>query len=49
MVGVRLGRSLKRYRARWNPKEFAGLARQLRAFADELEKPERGGRKKARC
>ncbi len=48
MVVARLGRSLKRYRARWNPKEFAGLAQQLRAFADELEKPEPGGRKKAR-
>jgi hypothetical protein len=43
----RLVSVLERYRKRWNPKELADLARQLREFADALEKPERGGRKKA--
>jgi hypothetical protein len=38
---------LERYRERWNPKELTDLARQLREFADALEKPERGGKKKA--
>jgi hypothetical protein len=43
-----LVRVLERYKERWNPKELADLAQQLREFADALEKPERGGRKKAR-
>ncbi len=33
---------LDRYRERWNPDELAELARQLREYADALEKPERG-------
>jgi hypothetical protein len=41
-------RVLERYRERWNPKELADLARHLREFAEALEKPERGGKKKAR-
>jgi hypothetical protein len=44
----RLVTVLERYRKRWDKKEFAELARQLRAFADELEKPAAGGRKKAK-
>jgi hypothetical protein len=38
---------LERYKERWKPDELSELARQLREFADALEKPERGGRKKA--
>ena len=44
----RLTEALERWRQRWNPDELAELARQLREFAEALEKPERGGRKKAR-
>ena len=44
---LRLVRVLERYKERWNPKELADLAQQLREFADALEKPERGGKKKA--
>ncbi len=47
-LGVRLVRVLERYKERWNPKELADLARHLREFADALEKPERGGKKKAK-
>jgi hypothetical protein len=36
----RLGKVLERYRDRWDPKELAELARQLREFADSL-----GGKK----
>lgn len=46
-LGLRLEKVLERYRERWNPDELAALARQLREFADALEKPE-GGRKKGR-
>ena len=46
-LGLRLVRVLERYRERWNPKELADLARQLRKFADALE-PGRGGKKKAK-
>ena len=45
---LRLVRVLERYKERWNPKELADLAQHLREFADALEKPERGGKKKAR-
>jgi hypothetical protein len=38
----------ERYRERWNPKELADLVRQLREFADALEKPERGGKEVGR-
>jgi hypothetical protein len=51
-VADKLGRRqptvLDRYRERWSPKELAELARQLREFAEALEKPERGGKKKAK-
>jgi hypothetical protein len=47
-LGLRLMRVLERYRERWNPKELSDLAQQLREFADALEKPERGGKTKAR-
>ena len=47
-LGVRLVKSLERYKERWNQKELTELARQLREFADALDKPERGGRKKAK-
>ena len=40
----RLGNVLERYRNRWDPKELAELARQLREFADSLDSP-KGGRK----
>ena len=47
-LGLRLVRVLERYKERWNPKELADLAQHLREFADALEKPGRGGKKKAR-
>jgi gas vesicle protein len=47
-LGLRLVKSLERYKERWNPKELSDLARQLREFADALEKPASGGKKKAK-
>lgn len=47
-LGVRLVKVLERYRKRWNQKELAEFARQLREFADDLEKPQRGSRKKTK-
>ena len=47
-LALRLVRVLDRYKERWNPKELADLAQQLREFADALEKPGRGGKKKAK-
>lgn len=47
-LALRLVRALERYKERWNPGSLAGLARQLREFADALEKPGRGGRKKSK-
>jgi hypothetical protein len=47
-LGLRLIGVLERYKERWNPAELSELARQLREFADALEKPERGGKKKAK-
>jgi hypothetical protein len=40
----RLVTVLERYRDRWEPKELAELARQLREFADSLDS-QKGGRK----
>jgi hypothetical protein len=48
-LGLRLVKVLERYKARWHPDELADLARRLREFADALEKPERGGKKKPRA
>lgn len=45
-LGVRLVRALERYKERWNPDDLAEFARHLREFADALDKPERGGRKR---
>ena len=47
-LALRLVRALERYKERWNPDELSELARHLREFAEALEKPERGGKKKAR-
>ena len=47
-LGLRLVKSLERYKERWNPKELSELARQLREFADALEKPASGSKKKAK-
>jgi hypothetical protein len=47
-LGLRLANVLERYKTRWNPDDLSDLARQLREFADALEKPDRGGRKKAK-
>jgi molecular chaperone DnaK (HSP70) len=44
----RLETALARFRDQWNQKDLAELARQLREFADALDNPERGGRKKAK-
>jgi hypothetical protein len=38
----RLVTVLERYRDRWDPKELAELARQLREFADSLDNQKRG-------
>jgi len=47
-LGLRLVKSLERYKERWNQKELSDLARRLREFADALEKPQAGSRKKAK-
>lgn len=47
-LGLRLTKVLERYRERWKPDDLSDLARQLREFADELEKPGRGNKKKAK-
>ncbi len=47
-LGLRLVKVLDRYRERWHPDESAEFARQLREYADGLEKPGRGGKKKAK-
>jgi hypothetical protein len=44
-LSLRLVNVLERYRERWDPKELSELARQLREFADALEKPQRSGKK----
>ena len=46
-LGLRLDKSLERYKERWNQKELSDLARHLREFADALEE-QRGSRKKAK-
>ncbi len=45
-LGLRLVKSLERYKERWKPKELSELARQLREFADTLEKPAAGNKKR---
>jgi len=45
-LGLRLLKVLERYKEKWNPKEWGELARQLREFADALEKPQRSGKRK---
>ncbi len=47
-LGLRLVKSLEQYKERWNPKELSELARQLREFADALEKPASGSKKKSK-
>ena len=47
-LGLRLAKVLERYKERWNKKDLSELARQLREFADALEKPQAGSRKKAK-
>jgi hypothetical protein len=47
-LALRLVRALERYKERWNPDDLSEFARHLREFAEALEKPERGGKKKAR-
>ena len=47
-LGLRLVSLLERYKERWNPKELSELARQLREFADALEKPASGSKKKTK-
>jgi len=47
-LGLRLVKSLERYKERWNQKELSELARQLREFADALERPASGSKKKAK-
>jgi hypothetical protein len=45
---LRLLRALERYKERWNPRELSLLAKHLRDYADSLEKPQRGRKKKPR-
>jgi hypothetical protein len=47
-LASRLVRALERYKERCNLDDLSDLARQLREFADALEKPDRGGKKKAK-
>ena len=47
-LGLRLVKVLERYKEKWKPDDLSDLARQLREFADALEKPERGSRKKGK-
>jgi hypothetical protein len=47
-LGLRLMNVLEWYKERWKPDELSELARQLREFADALEKPERGAKKKTK-
>ncbi len=46
-LSLRLGSVLERYKERWDSKELAELARQLREFADGLEKEQRSNKRKA--
>ena len=48
-LGVRLVKSLERYKERWKQDDLTELARQLREFADELEAGKKGGKKKAKA
>ena len=43
---LRLGNMLEQYKKRWDSKGFSDFARQLREFAESLEKKQRGGNKK---
>lgn len=47
-LGVRLAKVLEKYRDRWKPDDLSELARQLREFADALEKPGQATKKKAK-
>ena len=47
-LGMRLVKVLERYKEKWKADDLAELARQLREFADALEKPGRGSKKKAK-
>lgn len=47
-LGLRLVKVLERYKEKWKPDDLADLARHLREFADALDKPDRGGKKKAK-
>ena len=47
-AGPAAGEVAGAYKERWNPKELSELARQLREFADALEKPASGSKKKAK-
>lgn len=47
-LGLRLVKVLERYKEKWKHDDLADLARQLREFADALDKPERGSRRKAK-
>jgi hypothetical protein len=47
-LGLRLVKVLERYKEKWKPDDLSDLARQLREFADALEKGGRGSRKKGK-
>ncbi len=40
-LSAHLAKTLERHRDQWPPEELSGLARQLREFADSLERPQR--------
>ncbi len=48
-LGLRLVQVLERYKEQWNPDDLSELTRQLRDFADALEKGQKGGKRKARA
>ena len=47
-LALRLEKYKEKYKEKWNQKELSELARQLREFPDDLEKPQTGGRKKGK-
>jgi hypothetical protein len=47
-LGLRLVKVLERYKEKWKPEELSELARQLREFAESLEKAGRGAGRRGR-
>lgn len=47
-LGLRLMKMLEKHKEKWKTDDLAELARHLREFADDLEKPSRGSKKKVK-